>query len=235
MFKAINDKQSTVYEKVIDELKNVIFQGKLKPGDRLPPERALAEMLGVSRTSLREALKLMEAAGLIFIKRGQGIFVADHDPDQYMDNFLSHLLVSDDKLSELFEIRKVLETEAASWAALRGSESQIKELEKLVEDTLTSLEKYMSNKSTLLAEHDIEFHRKLIEASNNSVLIRVMDSLYDLLMGSKSKAMTVPKRAEKSLQEHKMIVEALSQRDAQSAKKAMLNHIQNAEKDVFGK
>lgn len=234
MFKPIKDKQSSIHEKVIHELKELILEGKLKAGDKLPSERALADMLGVSRSSLREALKIMEAIGLLEIKRGQGVFVVDHNLDQHMENFLNNLFVSDAKISELFEIRKVLETEATTWAALRATKVQIKKLEKLVEDSITSLQKGGNNKVALLAQHDNEFHTRLMEASNNSVLIQIMDGLFDLLIGSKSKAMIVPKRAEKSLEEHKLIVSALLKRDADLAKKIMLKHLENAEKDVLG-
>jgi len=233
LFKPVQQKSENVSQKVVRELKSAIAEGKVKPGDKLPPERTLAEMLGVSRNSLREALRLLKAFGLVTIKHGQGVFVAEQNHDLYIANLLKHASVEKSKLAELFEIRKLLEGQAAVWAVERGTEEQIKALAKLVESTRGKLAGEPADSPSILAEQDSLFHNLLAEVTNNSVLVTIMHSLLDLIYDSRCKAMTVPGRQQKSLEEHCRVVEAIQNRKAEDARRAMLTHLQNVEQDVL--
>lgn len=232
MFKPINQKSESIYQRVVTELKTAIVQGKLKPGDRLPSERDLSEMLGVSRTSLREALKLLAASGLVTIKHGQGVYIAEQEQDTYVRKFVDHLFIDKTKIAELFAIRKVLEVQAAGWAAEHGTSDQ---KQMLIDIVLATRAKIKGNQEDLsiLAEHDSVFHNTLATATNNSVLIDVMYSLLDLLGDSRFQAMQVPSRPHRSLAEHEEVAQAIYMGDTERAKATMLNHLNAVERDVL--
>jgi len=231
LFRVIKDPRS-VYHRVVDEIKTRIFEGRLKPGDRLPAERELAEMLGVSRTSVREALKMLAAEGLVKIKHGQGAFITEQDPDAYLQQFAKRIFVSPKVIRDLFEIRKVLEPVATMWVAERAGEEEIRRLAYLIQETKDKLGELKSGRLPLLAGHDSQFHYDLARATGNSVLVRIVESLLDLLADSRSRALSIPGRGEASLLEHEAIVEALLQRDAKAAAAAMLTHLENVEQQV---
>ncbi|MBC7325755.1 MAG: FadR family transcriptional regulator [Moorella sp. (in: Bacteria)] len=217
---------------MVDEIKRSIFEGRMKPGDRLPAERELAEMLGVSRTSVREALKMLAAEGLVSIRHGQGAFISEQDPDEYLKQFASHLVVNRDTVLHLFEVRKVLEPRAARWVAERGSQADIQELLNMVITTREQLGRLRSGRLSLLAGHDSNFHYRLAQATGNTVLVRLMHSMLDLLADSRSRSLAIPGRGERSVDEHYEIMQALVDRDAGAAAAAMLRHLENVEEQI---
>lgn len=231
LFQIIKDPRS-VYHRVVDEIKTRIFEGRLKPGDRLPAERELAEMLGVSRTSVREALKMLAAEGLVKIKHGQGAFIAEQDPDVYLQQFAKRIFVNPKTIKDLFEIRKTLEPAAAAWAAERGTERELEELAGLIRQTQENLQNMPSGRLPLLARHDSQFHYNLAKATGNTVLVRIVESLMDLLADVRSRTLSIPGRGEASLEEHSVIVEALLRRDPGAASTAMLRHLENVERQI---
>ncbi|SMB99974.1 transcriptional regulator, GntR family [Thermanaeromonas toyohensis ToBE] len=231
LFQIIKDPRS-VYHRVVDEIKTRIFEGRLKPGDRLPAERELAEMLGVSRTSVREALKMLAAEGLVKIKHGQGAFIAEQDPDDYLQQFARRIFVNPKTIKDLFEIRKTLEPAAAAWAAERGTDRELEELATLIRQTKENLQHLPSGRLSLLARHDSQFHYNLAKATGNTVLVRIVESLMDLLADIRSRALSIPGRGEASVEEHSVIVEALLRRDPEAASIAMLRHLKNVERQV---
>ncbi|MDK2824507.1 MAG: GntR family transcriptional regulator, transcriptional repressor for pyruvate dehydrogenase complex [Clostridia bacterium] len=233
MFSPIKKDPTSVYEKILKELTSAIMHGDLKPGDKLPAERNLAEMMGVSRTSLREALKMLAAQGMVEIKHGQGVFITEKEtPTNLLKGFAGQKLLDSNTLKDLFELRKLLETQNAVWVCQRGSDEAIISLTRLVEETLSALQK---NKDDLiiLAKQDSEFHTKLAEASGNKVIVRVMHDLLDLLNESRCQALSIPERPQKSLNEHKDIVEALKLRDVELVKEKMLTHLTNVEAELL--
>ena len=198
----------------------------------MPPERTLAEMLGVSRTSLREALKLLAAGGFVTIRHGQGVFIAENDHDDYLHKIFAESVATRDDLVGLFEIRKVLETQSAAWVAERGTDEEISRLGRLISTTKEKVAASPQLGVTLLVEQDSQFHLLLAEATGNKVMQRVMDHLLDLLAEVRGRSMAVKGRQLKSLQEHELIVKALQNRNQAGARQAMLDHLTNVERDV---
>jgi len=231
MFKPINQEQDSLYEKVLKSLKSSIAEGKLKPGDKLPAERVLAQMLGISRTSLRVALKLLSAEGLVEIKHGKGVFIAEKDTDDIIKKFSEKIFIENDTLKDFFQIRKVLETQGAKWAAEKGNHEQIANLESIVTTTLAELTANKKLDYAILAEHDLKFHTCLAEASGNPVLIRIMQNLIDLFNETRVHSLSV--RPYNSINEHLEIVKAVKSRSSENAGDAMLVHLSNVEKDIF--
>ncbi len=233
MFQPIEVERKTVYEKVVQVLKSSIMSGELKPGDRLPSERKLAEMLNVSRTSVREALKILAAEGLIQIRHGQGIFVNGmEDPDNLIREFVRVAAVDDATIRDFLEIRRILEINAAKWAAVRASDEQINQIFELLEKTKDLMKNRSKGVLLLLADHDTTFHNLLAEATGNTVLVKIMRNLLDLLSEVRLRCLQIEGRPLKSLAEHEEIAKALIARDPERAERAMDLHIRSVEKDI---
>lgn len=234
MFKPVSNKHESVYEKVVKQLRNSILEGKLKPGDKLPGERNLAEYLGVSRSSLREALKRLSVEGLVNIKHGQGVFISERDPEQIILQFAQGLFAGNDTLKDLFEIRKIFEVQAAKWAAERVNKDQILLLENDVIKTLIMLKEEKHRNLINIAEHDCNFHNNLAILSGNAVLEKIMFNLIDLINESRMQTFSIPKRLYTSIEEHLEIVRAIEKKDPLLAGEAMLKHLENVERDLLG-
>jgi len=233
MFKPLRDNEESLQEQVATAIKNAIVNEELKPGDKLPPERDLAEMLKVSRGSLREALNHLHAAGLVYKKHGVGVFIRNTDPDAIVAGFAKQLRPDEKKLQELFEIRQLIETRSAAWAAERGTPDKIKELQELVYSVKDRINEVETGQLTLLANQDTKFHLLIAEATDNSIVLETMNNLLDVLAESRAKALTTPGRAYKSLNEHIEIIEGIAKRDAGAAQKAMSKHLQGVENDII--
>ncbi|MBZ4686384.1 MAG: GntR family transcriptional regulator, transcriptional repressor for pyruvate dehydrogenase complex [Clostridia bacterium] len=233
LFNRINEKPVSVHERVMREIKSAITQGLLKPGDKLPPERELAKMLGVSRTSLREALKILELSGVVTIKHGQGVFISDSNSTEHLQKLINHIFVDNQKIIELFEIRKVLETQAVVWACEKGKDEHFDEIINLLENTKKLLEENKSDYLRILAQQDDKFHQMIISAAGNNVLKLIMQTMLDLLAENREKTALIPDRPRKSLEEHMFIAKALKKRDSVAAKNAMLRHLENVERDIL--
>ena len=233
MFGPIKKDPSSVYEQVLKQLTAAIMHGDLKPGDRLPSERKLSEMMGVSRTSLREALKMLAAAGMVSIKHGQGVYITEKDsPSNVLINFALKNYIDDNTVRDLFELRKLLETQNAIWACERAESEELENLSEIVDQTIDALQDTKYD-LLILARQDSEFHTKLAEATGNKVIVRVMHDLLDLLNDVRCRPLSIPDRPFKSLNEHKEIVEALKARDVDKVKEKMLVHLNNVEAELL--
>lgn len=235
MFKSINEEKKTFTNKVVEQIKDVILSGELVPGDKLPSERHLAEMMNVSRPTIREACKILSAMGLVTIKQGSGVIVADQGTR--IDNLASFLFLRTDSIHELFEVRRILETEIAEWAAKRGTNEFLKEILTKTEETYEKVVvqnefESKEEREVFLSASDQEFHLMIAEAAGNEVILRIMNNLIDLLNKSRMQSMKIPGRVEQSLIEHISIARGLNQRDGKLARKSMIEHLSSVEKDL---
>jgi GntR family transcriptional repressor for pyruvate dehydrogenase complex len=227
-FRPIRDDRS-LGEKIMSRISEAIIGGELRPGDRLPPERELAEQFRVSRTVIRDAVKTLAGRGILRVKRGAGIFVATNE-----ENVIGSLGTLSDVLPaqgaglyDLFEMRRVLEAQGAEWAAHRRSARHVEHLRKILEDASRH-----SEDPRVLSERDAQFHVTIAEASQNPVLVRVMLTLLDLLETGRREALSIPGRAQRSLEEHKRIQEEIEARNPDEARRAMLNHLTSVESAI---
>ena len=127
-------KSTRIYEEIVRQVKQLIAEGRLKSGDRLPPERDLAEKFMVSRTSVREALRALQSRGLIDIRAGEGAFVRDVSVEPLIEPLALVILPHREAVGELFEARRLLEPAIAALAARRATREEISEMERIVED-----------------------------------------------------------------------------------------------------
>ena len=214
-------------DSIISQIERLILEGALKPGNKLPPEREFAELLGVSRPSLREALLKLEARGLISTRRGGGYAVADVTAPTLTDPLVHLLQQHPPAAYDILELRHGLEEIAASLAATRATEADRKEIKR----RYTALAKADKRKTDAVkgADADLEFHMVMAEASHNVALMHVMRGLMNLIRTSSSRF----RERIFSLQggrnvlndQHRAIYQAVMKGDAKSAREAVHLHL----------
>lgn len=226
-FEAI--RRNKVYEAVARQIETLILE-KLKPGDKLPPERELAEMFSVSRSSIRDAIRSLELSGLVEPRQGIGTVVCEVTADSLLNPLVNALNRKQELVTELLEVRQMIEPRLAARAAKHASADEIKEME----DILRRQSEKMAREEMTI-EEDSEFHYTIAMASRNSVVLKVLDLLMDLLRETRERSLQVPGRAQKSLAGHRQILAAIRKGDAAAAEAAMARHITDVEHIVLNK
>jgi GntR family transcriptional repressor for pyruvate dehydrogenase complex len=218
-------RRNKVYEEVAKQIERLIVK-KLKPGDKLPSERELADMLQVSRSSIRDAIRSLELVGLVEPRQGAGTIVRESATEPF-----ANALERKQKLvTELLDFRKMLEPPLAARAATHASTEEMSEMEEILE---RQEEKQDRGEVTIV--EDAEFHYSVALASGNSVVLKVIDILMDLLRDTRERSLQLRGRPQKSLAGHKKILMAIKRRDAEAAKSAMRRHIEDVEEIVLNK
>jgi GntR family transcriptional repressor for pyruvate dehydrogenase complex len=222
-------RRNKVYEEVAKQIENLILH-KLKPGDKLPSERELADMLHVSRSSIRDAIRGLELTGLVEPRQGSGTIVREISPDAQVNPFAQALKRRQELVSELLDFRKMLEPPLAARAATHASPDEVLEMEEI----LRRQENKQKKGEPAVAE-DAEFHYSIALASDNSVVLKVIDILMDLLRDTRARSLQVADRSQRSLDGHRRILAAIKQHDSEAAKAAMRRHIEDVEEIVLNK
>ncbi len=222
-------RRNKVYEEVAKQIERLILQ-KLQPGDKLPSERELAEMLQVSRSSIRDAIRSLELMGLVEPRQGAGTIVRERSAESIVNPFANALKRRQELVSELLDFRKMLEPPLAARAATHASPDEISEMEEI----LQRQEGKLSYGEAAIAE-DAEFHYSIALASGNSIVLKVLDILMDLLRDTRERSLQLKGRPERSLAGHRRILAAIKRHDAGAAKDAMRRHIEDVEEIVLDK
>lgn len=224
-------KTRKIYEQIVDQIGQLVAQGQLKPGDRLPSERELVERFQVSRASIREAISALEMMGLIEVRSGEGTYIRQVNVDSAITPLAWMLFIEKDTDLELYEARKILEVQAAGLAAARADEEEIKEMFEALEVMRKDLESHQ-----LGEEADHHFHYAIARATHNKILFRLMNTLSDTmktaLKTSRSKLYEHADTPQKLYNEHCFIFEAIKNHDVHKAQKLMLEHLVGVEKHL---
>lgn len=211
------DNYKPLREIVFETLREAIISGVLIPGERLM-EIQLAEEMGVSRTPVREAIRKLELEGFVVMIPRKGAYVSG---------------ISMKDIADVFELRAALEGLAAGLAAERVTEEELEQLERI----LVKLgECVQNNDLEQLVELDTEFHDTLFKASRNERLVQIVSNLREQIQRFRTTTLAAPGRMKFAIQEHKKIVEAVSERNVELARALASEHIENAENsmlDVF--
>ncbi|MDR1625330.1 MAG: FadR family transcriptional regulator [Spirochaetia bacterium] len=215
-------KKTRVYEDIIQQVAQQIKSGELAPGDKLPTERELVSQLGVSRASIREALRAMELLGLVESKVGDGTYVKSLNMDRAFTNLARETLVDDRFLLDMYDVRILLETYGARMAAKRRTDAQLGRMRRSIE----ALEKNI-NKSKNLVREDARFHLIIAEAAGNAALISVLSLCSELLSSSVAIADAYVNVLD-IVSEHEAIYGAIERRDGKQAEQLMRAHIKRA-------
>jgi GntR family transcriptional regulator, transcriptional repressor for pyruvate dehydrogenase complex len=214
--------RNKVYQAVAQQLERHIVQ-HLKPGDLLPPERQLGEMLGVSRGSVRDAIRSLELKGLLEPRQGIGTVVCTTTVNT--TNPLAEALRGKRQLVlELIDVRKIIEPPLAGRAALRATPEEIAEMEEIL-----TRQQAKTKRGELAVEEDSAFHYSMALACNNSAMLKAVDLLMDLLRDTREHSLQGKGRQEHSLAGHRRILSAVKRRDPPAAEAAMRRHLQEIE------
>ncbi len=218
-----------VSQRIIDQIKQVLFSGKLKPGDKLPTERQLAEQFNVSRLLVREALHILESMGLLTIKGGStgGAFVTVPDYTVTADVFRSLVKLGKVSIHHLVETRNIIEPTAARLAAERATEYDIK----LMHESIKSMVKMLKKKEEAIIPYSYPpFHSTVINASKNPVLALTFSAIQDLIYDAYKNIIVTPEMMEKNILGHIKIVKSIKARDQEKAFTAMQKHLVDTQK-----
>jgi GntR family transcriptional repressor for pyruvate dehydrogenase complex len=221
-------RHTSIYEEIRQRLQDMVKRGNLKPGDRLPPERQLAALFGVSRNSLREAIKSLEQRGSLISRPGAGTYLSDNmEPDPTIA--LGEALARErHKIADIFELRLLLEPQIAHLAAQRISKDELAHLKGLID----AYEEAMLARLPVL-DLDHAFHDAVATSTGNQSIVKLMEAMHELLHESRDEALQSPKRIANSLRDHARILDALSKGDAHGARQAMCEHLQHTQEIVF--
>ncbi len=210
-------------DRIAERIGTLISKQQLTPGARLPSEREMARMLGVSRPALREAVKVLAAHGRLVVRHGQGVFVGTGETDSLRGRLLG-LEVS---LIELYAMREVLEVPAAGWAAASASDDQIETLA----DALAMEEEAARSEPIdfgRLKKLDSDFHLLIVEMAQNRFLSGTVGVLQEMLAAGMETTLTIPGRVGQARRDHRAVFDAISRRDEGAARAAALAHIVGA-------
>jgi GntR family transcriptional repressor for pyruvate dehydrogenase complex len=212
-------------DQIIDTITRQIAEGKIKPGDRIPGERTLSEMLNVSRTSIRQALKALEFMGVLNIQHGTTTTLNTSSAHLFINPLKYMSLLYNMDIQELFDARKPIEVELAKKAAAHAAPGDIERMEQC----LTKAEENLDKPDVYLYTEK-EFHECIFIASGNRILTAMINSLNALLIGSRKESIKTFPDLRVSYEEHNRIFQAIKAGDSEGAGKAMLDHLEDVEK-----
>lgn len=216
--------QGSLNSRIRDEIMRVLEERRLMPGDRLPSERELAASLEVSRPSVREAVRSLQAEGRLVVRHGQGVFVAEPATRRRLMQSMAEL---DHNLAELFAMREILEVPAARWAAQHQDEEALQ----AVQAAFDSLDEALQRKPLdfdELQRLDAAFHLNVVRAAGNRLLEQTQDVLNELLRQGMQTTLAVPGRLEQSRIDHQRILTAVLEGDSAAAARAARAHVHGA-------
>ncbi len=214
-------KRSTVSDTIIEQIKQMILEEKLLPGERLPSERELADMLGVSRPPVREALKALATLKIVDIRVGEGTFLNSGEDKLILDFFQLKNLQMKFGVSGLVEARCFLEAAIVDLAAQRRDERDLERIEESFNNTLN----YEENPEAFL-KADFEFHMAIAEAAKNAYLSEMLDTTRDLLLEYNKTVIARPNQMVRATEGHRNIFMAIKEKDTKKAKQEMRRHIE---------
>ena len=210
----------------IARIQQMIVSGELRPGQRLPPEKQLSEALGLSRNSLREAVKALELIHVLDVRRGDGTYVTSLEPTALLEAVSFVVDVHRDRsIVDLLEVRRILEPAAAVLASARASEQQLDDLQALLlsADAATGVED--------LVAHDLRFHAAVADLAGNTYLAGLLDAVSSETVRVRVwRGLTQDRSVQRTLDEHVGIVDALRRRDPQLVQALVVAHVEGVER-----
>jgi GntR family transcriptional repressor for pyruvate dehydrogenase complex len=222
-----------IYEQIAEQIKEQIVSGKLPPGHKLPSTRELTELYQVGRSTMREALSMLKAMGLIEIRQGEGCFVRSVDALEMDVPRFEHLFTSLESVVELLEARYSLEVANAGLAAAKHTEADMAALESVLSDMDSELDT-----ESVGEEQDMRFHLTLAQATHNSIMVKLLETISAQVALTIRETRRVRLYGNKEIarqlwQEHKAIADAVAARDPERAQAAMAYHLKIVENEIM--
>jgi len=231
MLKPVEKKKA--YEDIVRQIRTLIEEGKLKRNDHLPSERDLSNTFGVSRTTVREAIRTLESMKLLQSRQGNGTYVVASSEEALIQPLAAALFNEKDDILDIFYIRKIIEPHVAELAAENATPQEMEELERI----LRKQEECIGQREIII-ETDSAFHNLMVKATKNRVMERLIIALIDLLKKSREQYLFEDEndeRAIRSLEGHQQILSAVKKGDGNAARKSMLQHLEDIEGIIFHK
>ena len=215
-----------LYKQVADQIQELIVSEALRPGDKLPGERELAEQLGVSRTVVREAIRLLSVRGLVEVKPGCGTYVREPSPRDAAApiELLLKLRQCPNFLDNLYEVRHMIEVEVAGLAAERATGEDFAAMEAAIEGMRAHV-----GDADRFVHHDLVFHSALADATHNDLFSILLNAISDLWSKGAMLAYQAPSAAEDSLAHHCNVLQHVKAQDQEKARQAMREHIRQSQ------
>jgi GntR family transcriptional repressor for pyruvate dehydrogenase complex len=212
------------FESILSHLHHLVEEGVLKPGDKLPSERKLAERFGVGRSSVRDAIRILEARGIVKPRQGGGTTVQAFSSDALVAELAGALVRKRALVRELMEVRRMIEPALAALAAEHATPAQVEHLEEILRRQRRRMER-----GERAVEEDTHFHSEIARAAGNRVMNAVLDTLVNLLGETRGRFLQDEERARLSLDGHRLVLRAIRRRDPADAEAAMRRHIRSVE------
>jgi len=226
--KQVLHSSKSISVKVADYIKGQIQNEKFKEGEKIPTERDMAFELEVSRNTVREAYKILEAYGYLTARHGSGFFIAPES--EQIRKMIDSFIISDSQINELFSVRRLLEEKIVELAAINRTEEQLKIIEQIVLDATKKASEGKNYEE--LSGYDSNFHLYLAEMSGNDIINRIMHHLIGFLAKARSHSIQIPNRAKKSVMEHEKILQAIKDQNTYLAKSLMKEHLDSVENSM---
>jgi GntR family transcriptional repressor for pyruvate dehydrogenase complex len=226
------DRRNT-YAKVADDIVSMLKSGELTPGSTMMSERELTEAYGIGRSSAREALRVLEAKGLIVPDERGSFLIAN--PVTALNGSIELLFdIHSGTLRDLYEVRRMLEVENAALAAARRTDAQLSAMAQAITEEEAASNAHEAGKATVEAimEADVRFHMVIAEASHNPLALTLMEGITGILRNAQLAIGDIAGLVVASLREHRIIYQAIETGAVQSARVAMLEHLQHVEHDA---
>ncbi len=219
-----NPQRLLAYEGIVEQIKNQLLSGELKPGDKLPTIADRAGLEGLSQGSVREAYRVLENRGILQVIQGSGTFVAQDlgTSDDVLKRLQFH---ANPTRAQLLEARRLLEPHAAALAATRATRAE--------RDAILAASEIEDHRSLDVpewSEHNLRFHHLIVLASHNPVIAQMVTAIYELFENSKPRPAENPVVREKGKHFHRLIALAIAEGDAPAAESLMYQHIESVEK-----
>ncbi len=219
---------SKVFERIAEQIEQRILSGELRRGDRLPTERELGEQFQASRTAVREAMKTLAQKGLVNMRPGRGTIVIDATSEAMQHSLgLMMKVGKEQSLGNLSEVRQILEPELAALAAKRATDKEIAAMQ----EAINIMDANLKNADGYIAA-DNDFHRALAKATQNTLILALLDSIVNLLSEQRKLIFAVDGGPERGQTHHKRILDTIISRNPEAAHKAMLAHLQQVREDT---
>jgi len=219
-----------LYGQIVDHIRAMIREGRLAVGDKLPPERALAGQFGVSRNCVRQAVQALAEKGVLESRQGDGTYVCAPDENALTENLAQAMAMHAELLDDIWEFRFLIEPQIAFLAAKSITQEEIDRLKVLVFD----------QQQRMLAgspdpELDAAFHRAIVKAARNKVVLKMMEVVHEVLNESRADLLQSHARTRASVSGHLKLIAAFERKDPDAACQAMREHLAEVEKTVWAR
>jgi len=219
-----SNKRPSAVETVIEEIKTLLKNGQLRPGDKIPNELELSRIFAISRGPIREAVRALVALGILEIRRGDGTYISDSSPTTAVDHLLFHILLDRPQLKEIRDLRYMIELGMVEMLLTNIEEQDVEELESINRE-MEELIDSGSREVELISQLDVAFHKKIGHSTRNRLVEKIYDFTLELFSPTIEQTHAMPNAGNISSDVHKAILSGIKQRDHDKTRAAIVRSL----------